>query len=275
MVKFTTQSQNLYPTLKYENIVLTSSSNPISIILSASSIHRYLHTSSVTIFLSNMSISRPGVATRMCTPLQINKKKHWQCIEKYRELMELECIREKFQLLCTCEWDPSVLWLVHHRYIDHSSAEGNHQLLGSWTVIAGHHMFDAPTLSTTKIKWQLEETFWCLKLHVIIFPIILLFSVLKIKCPISEIHSEFDIFWKENQKCWHSLTEGQMMRPYGPSSLINGNRFSCSRQNMSIGSVNTMVFPEPVNAIPIISLPASLQKGDMMMSFSLLAYLTC
>ena len=55
-------------TLKYENMVRTSSSKPMSIILSASSRQRYLHTSRVTIFLFSMSIRRPGVATMTCTP---------------------------------------------------------------------------------------------------------------------------------------------------------------------------------------------------------------
>ena len=56
----------------------------------------------------------------------------------------------------------------------------------------------------------------------------------------------------------HSLTLGQMMRPYGPSFLPNGIFFSCSRENMTMGRVNTRVLPDPVNAIPIISLPDSL-----------------
>ena len=45
------------------------------------------------------------------------------------------------------------------------------------------------------------------------------------------------------------------MRPYGPSPLINGIFISCSKLNMMMGSVNTSVFPEPVNAMPIISRP--------------------
>lgn len=77
-------------TWKNENIVLTSSSKPISIIRSASSIQRYLvnkintnqtqhyvslivltnrQVSKFIIFLSNISINRPGVATIMWTPL--------------------------------------------------------------------------------------------------------------------------------------------------------------------------------------------------------------
>lgn len=41
----------------------------------------YLHTSRFMIFLSNMSINLPGVATTMCTPLQTNKwswSSQWQ-----------------------------------------------------------------------------------------------------------------------------------------------------------------------------------------------------
>jgi len=54
------------------------------------------------------------------------------------------------------------------------------------------------------------------------------------------------------------LTEGQITRPYGPSLRTNGRRFSCSRQNMIIGSTNTTVLPDPVNAMPIISRPDNL-----------------
>jgi hypothetical protein len=50
-------------TLKCEIILRTSSSKPRSIILSASSKHKYRQTSRKTSFLSNMSIKRPGVAT--------------------------------------------------------------------------------------------------------------------------------------------------------------------------------------------------------------------
>lgn len=56
-----------------------------------------------------------------------------------------------------------------------------------------------------------------------------------------------------------SLTEGQMMSPYGPSLLQKGSLFSCSRQNMMMGKVKTKVFPEPVKAIPIMSRPERLQ----------------
>lgn len=59
-------------TLKYENIVRTSSSKPISIILSASSKHKYRQTSRLIIFLSSMSMRRPGVAVIICTPLQLH-----------------------------------------------------------------------------------------------------------------------------------------------------------------------------------------------------------
>ena len=50
------------------------------------------------------------------------------------------------------------------------------------------------------------------------------------------------------------------MRPYGPSFFMNGIRFSCSKQNMMTGSTNTSVLPEPVNAIPMISLPSNLHE---------------
>ena len=57
-------------TLKYEKIVRTSSSKPMSIMRSASSRQRYRQTSRFNIFLSSMSIRRPGVAVITCTPLQ-------------------------------------------------------------------------------------------------------------------------------------------------------------------------------------------------------------
>ena len=59
------------------------------------------------------------------------------------------------------------------------------------------------------------------------------------------------------------LTDGQITRPYGPSLRANGRRFSCSRQNMRIGSTNTIVLPEPVNAMPIISRPDRLQHSPI------------
>ena len=45
---------------------------------------------------------------------------------------------------------------------------------------------------------------------------------------------------------------------------MNGSRFSCSRQNMMRGRTKTRVFPDPVNAIPIMSRPANLkmQRND-------------
>ena len=57
------------------------------------------------------------------------------------------------------------------------------------------------------------------------------------------------------------LTEGHITSPNGPSPGANGNFFSCSRQNIMMGRVKTSVFPEPVNAIPIISLPDKLGRG--------------
>lgn len=46
----------------------TSSSNPMSIILSASSRQRYLHIVRPNFFFWSMSCSRPGVATTMWNP---------------------------------------------------------------------------------------------------------------------------------------------------------------------------------------------------------------
>ena len=56
------------------------------------------------------------------------------------------------------------------------------------------------------------------------------------------------------------------MRPYGPSFFMNGIRFSCSKQNMMMGSTNTSVLPEPVNAIPMISLPSNLHEKQQKIS---------
>ena len=56
----------------------------------------------------------------------------------------------------------------------------------------------------------------------------------------------------------HPPTEGQMMRPYGPSFRWKGKAFSCSRANMMSGRQNTSVFPDPVKAMPIMSRPDKL-----------------
>ena len=61
---------------------------------------------------------------------------------------------------------------------------------------------------------------------------------------------------------WEFITDGQMIRPYGPSFLTNGMRFSCSRQNIISGKTKTIVFPEPVNAMPIMSRPDNLKMDD-------------
>jgi hypothetical protein len=41
---------------------------------------------------------------------------------------------------------------------------------------------------------------------------------------------------------------------------MKGSFFSCSRQNMTQGSVKTSVLPEPVKAMPIISRPDNLYR---------------
>jgi hypothetical protein len=55
-------------------------------------------------------------------------------------------------------------------------------------------------------------------------------------------------------------TDGQTIIPIGPSPLTNGSLHSSSRENITNGSEKARVLPDPVNAIPIISLPANLQK---------------
>lgn len=48
--------------------------------------------------------------------------------------------------------------------------------------------------------------------------------------------------------------------PTGPSPRTRGNRTSASKACMISGSENDRVFPEPVNAMPIMSRPAKLDK---------------
>lgn len=50
-----------------------------------------------------------------------------------------------------------------------------------------------------------------------------------------------------------------MIKPYGPSPCRNGSEISCSKQNITNGSAKVSVFPDPVDAIPIISRPDNLQ----------------
>ena len=73
-------------------------------------------------------------------------------------------------------------------------------------------------------------------------------------------HQQTTIRTSARKKDDAKLTDGQITRPYGPSFWVNGSRFSCSRQNMRIGSTNTIVLPEPVNAMPIMSRPDRLQQ---------------
>lgn len=53
-------------------------------------------------------------------------------------------------------------------------------------------------------------------------------------------------------------TEGQRTTPTGPSPFSNGNLDSCSNATMIAGNENARVLPDPVNAMPIISLPENL-----------------
>ena len=62
---------------------------------------------------------------------------------------------------------------------------------------------------------------------------------------------------RQNKK-QNKLTEGTTTSDIGPSPSINESFFSCSSAAMIMGSAKTMVFPDPVNAIPIKSLPESL-----------------
>lgn len=51
-----------------------------------------------------------------------------------------------------------------------------------------------------------------------------------------------------------------MINPTGPSPLVNGTLASISSDCMMAGSVKVSVFPDPVNAMPIISRPEKLQR---------------
>lgn len=77
------------------------------------------------------------------------------------------------------------------------------------------------------------------------------------------IYQIFKFTWYDRYKCadYVFLTEGQMISPYGPSLLKKGSLFSCSSANIMIGRVKTKVFPDPVKAIPIMSLPERLQTN--------------
>lgn len=56
----------------------------------------------------------------------------------------------------------------------------------------------------------------------------------------------------------HQLTDGHTIIPIGPSPRINGSLYSSSNANIINGRENAKVFPDPVNAIPIMSRPESL-----------------
>lgn len=55
--------------------------------------------------------------------------------------------------------------------------------------------------------------------------------------------------------------------PTGPSPLTNGSFASSSAANMISGRQNARVFPDPVNAIPIISLPENLPSIKIIRPF--------
>mmetsp|Transcript_17986 Transcript_17986/g.59058 ORF Transcript_17986/g.59058 Transcript_17986/m.59058 type:complete len:316 (-) Transcript_17986:871-1818(-) len=55
--------------------------------------------------------------------------------------------------------------------------------------------------------------------------------------------------------CLASSLDGLIQSPKGPSPLAIGIFVSCSNAIITIGREKTRVFPEPVKAIPIISLP--------------------
>ena len=68
---------------------------------------------------------------------------------------------------------------------------------------------------------------------------------------------EFVVYFEKGEQ---GHTDGQRMIPTGPSPRTKGSFFSSSRANMMSGRQNANVFPEPVNAMPIISRPVNLQN---------------
>ena len=154
-------------TLKKLIMFLTSSSNPKSIMRSASSIHRYLQFANPNRFFSSMSISLPGVATTIWSPL-----------------------------FSTWPWSPMDMPPIHS-----SVFKGGY--LGSFEMAAVH-----------------ERTF--------------------------------------SYVCVASSREGQRTTPTGPSPRTKGRRTSSSRASMMRGRQKARVFPEPVNAMPIMSRPEKL-----------------
>lgn len=53
------------------------------------------------------------------------------------------------------------------------------------------------------------------------------------------------------------------MTPTGPSPLTNGILVSASSAIMMTGRQNASVFPDPVKAMPIISLPENLGGNEL------------
>mmetsp|Transcript_24875 Transcript_24875/g.63018 ORF Transcript_24875/g.63018 Transcript_24875/m.63018 type:complete len:350 (-) Transcript_24875:120-1169(-) len=152
--------------LKKSMMLRTSSSNPKSIIRSASSSAKYRHKSSVIRFFVSRSCSLPGVAQMVCTPIRI---------------------------ISSCSFGG---------------------------IPPMQSMLRKPPTSPPAI------------------------SASQRPCATSCV-------------CRANSREGQTTMPIGPSPRTSGIRLSSSAANITSGSVKASVFPEPVNAIPIRSRPAS------------------
>lgn len=64
------------------------------------------------------------------------------------------------------------------------------------------------------------------------------------------------------------------MTPTGPSPLTNGSLVSASSASMMTGIQNASVFPEPVKAMPIMSLPENLKGIQWLLEYTV-NYVRC
>lgn len=146
----------------------------------------------------------------------------------------------------TVWWSPSAPWPTCLQCTGHSAGQASHLHAAGDSSTPGYHESGEPIPSAETASYQTASTAIACTTHFSPFLPQLFFP----------IHSSL----LKHTAGIPQLTEGQMISPYGPSLLENGSLFSCSRQNMITGRVNTRVLPEPVNAMPIMSLPERLQR---------------
>jgi hypothetical protein len=58
--------------------------------------------------------------------------------------------------------------------------------------------------------------------------------------------------WTTSNICLANSWLGVRIRPAGPSPTTKGKRISSSKAAITMGNVNVIVFPDPVNAVPTI-----------------------